>query len=60
MKLLAKLFGKSDPVKYEIVDRGGYHVVRRIYPNGNVKSDRLATGRARSTLRTAVHGRAFG
>ena len=58
LKFLTNLF-RSDAVSYEIVNRGDYHVIRRTYPNGVVKSDRITTSRARSTLRTAVHGRTF-
>ena len=60
MNFLTKLFRKSDSVKYTVIDRGGYHVIRRTYPNGVTKSDRISTGRARSTMRTAINGRAFG
>lgn len=59
-----KIFGfeikKTDTVKYDIVDRGAYKVIRRTYANGNTKTDRLGMRRAGSTFRTAVHGRYFG
>ena len=58
--MFAFLFGRKPAVSYDIVCRGSYYVVRRTYANGNVKTDRLGSGRASSTLRTAVNGRFFG
>lgn len=55
-----KIFKKNANVTYAIVDRGGYYVIKRYYANGNVKSDRMGSVRANSTLRTAINGRAFG
>ena len=58
LNFLTNLF-RSDAVSYEIVNRGDYYVIRRTYPNGNIRTDRISTARARSTMRTAVNGRTF-
>ena len=50
---------KADTVTYTIVNRGGYEVIKRTYTNGNVKTDRVGSRRAGSTMRTATNGRYF-
>ena len=50
---------KADTVTYSVVERGGYYVVKRTYKNGNVKTDRLGSRRANSTVRTSINGRTF-
>ena len=60
MKLFGFTFRNTATVTYSVVERGGYYVVKRTYTNGNVKTDRLGSRRADSTVRTAVNGRAFG
>lgn len=52
-------FKKKDTVSYSVVERGGYYVVKRTYKNGNVKTDRLGSRRANSTVRTSINGRTF-
>ena len=52
-------FKKKDTVTYSVVERGGYYVVMRTYKNGNVKTDRLGSRRANSTVRTSINGRTF-